>query len=442
MPFPRYRDPSGWQALLVPRCPEPALTEELEADAVVVGAGFTGIAAARAWAEARPDQRVVVLEAGVVGDADAGRGSGLLLASDPNGDRVSNDAQGVDPSTAARRQVLIGETIAALEALVSDHDMYCQFVRGGVYHGAVSEPGRRRLMAQRARLEAAGVDCRWLSGDALAARLGTRFYGAGLYTPTAALVQPAALIRGLANCLPLNATLHEESPVTALTREPGGWRAEGHDGSVKAPVVLLAISAALGALAGVPAAAGARIAPRCAWSALTAPLPRQVLARLGNQHGWAVQPAGERGATLRRTDDGRLLVRASFSADEAGDRTTALVRLRASLVRRYPNLPLAGMRFQHVWCGAAGFTGNGAPVWGEFAPGLWVAAGDSGAGAVTGTLFGSLLARCAMGDDGAAPVDVAGLFGSAGRLRRNPLRQLGRAVTDTLVPAGRRRRTV
>ena len=45
---------------------------------------------------------------------------------------------------------------------------------------------------------------------------GSRFYRRGVRAKGSALVQPAAMMRGLAAALPINVTLYEESPVIEL----------------------------------------------------------------------------------------------------------------------------------------------------------------------------------------------------------------------------------
>ena len=49
------------------------------ADAVVIGAGFTGLACARRWQELAPNARVVVIDASEIGEGNPGRNSGFLL---------------------------------------------------------------------------------------------------------------------------------------------------------------------------------------------------------------------------------------------------------------------------------------------------------------------------------------------------------------------------
>ena len=45
--FPAYADRCGFNALLPPRAPRPRAEGDVVADHVVVGAGYTGLAAAR-----------------------------------------------------------------------------------------------------------------------------------------------------------------------------------------------------------------------------------------------------------------------------------------------------------------------------------------------------------------------------------------------------------
>ena len=46
--------------------------------------------------------------------------------------------------------------------------------------------------------------------------VGTEYYRAAVYTPGTVLVQPTALIRGLADSLPENVSLYERSPVVSI----------------------------------------------------------------------------------------------------------------------------------------------------------------------------------------------------------------------------------
>ena len=71
-------------------------------------------------------------------------------------------------------------------------------------------------------------------------RIGTGFYQRGLYTPGNALVNPAAMMRGLARNLPHNVELFEESPVVGFEPRDNGYAIETRNGSVIADRLVLA----------------------------------------------------------------------------------------------------------------------------------------------------------------------------------------------------------
>jgi glycine/D-amino acid oxidase-like deaminating enzyme len=418
--YPRYHEPCGWQSLLVRRCPEPALVGATECDLAVIGAGYTGLAAARTWASARPQDRVAVLDASVIGEGSPGRNSGFMLEI-----ALADDADAAAVDRMARCNQLLRETMETLRNLVQEHRIPCQLERAGTYRGAATARGVAYLERYRAFLDAAGLSYERLDTQALAARLGTRYYRYGLYSPDCSLVQPAALIRGLADALPDNVRLYEETPALALTRGAEGWELECPKGRVHARRVLLANNAFARELG---TGLRSRLVAMYTYAGLTPPLPDSELAELGSVASWGLLPAHRLGTTLRRTADGRLMVRSfyGYEREERNERVAA--RLEDCLLRRFPQLARrapAAPRFEHVWGGSTGFTYNGAPAWGEIAPGLTVSAGCNGGGVVKGTLLGTLLARKALGE----PVpDVPALFGSASWMPPEPVRRLGFAM--------------
>jgi glycine/D-amino acid oxidase-like deaminating enzyme len=417
MAHPRYHGPCGWQALLTPRCPEPALDGARDCDLAVVGAGFTGLAAARAWARARPQDRVVVLESSVVGEGGAGRHAGLLTEV-----ALADAAGAAAVERLSRFSRLLGEAMATVRHLVRERRIACQLVRVGVIRVAATPREAKHLQRCRAILEAARLPCDWLDGAALESRLGTRAYRSGLYMPDASLVQPAALIRGLADSLPDNVTLFEETPALGVRPAGGGWQIDSPRGAVRARRVLLANNGFAAALA---ERLRTRLMVAYTYAGLTRPLPAGIGA--GAACGWALLPVSPSGAAFCRTPDRRLLVRAgrSFEREASGDAMAA--RLEDGLLKHFPQLSAAppGQRFEHVWSRATGVTANGAPVWGEIAPGLLVSAGCNGGSLLKDMLLGTLLAKKALGE---RVPDVPALLGTPRRLPPWPIRRLGVAV--------------
>jgi glycine/D-amino acid oxidase-like deaminating enzyme len=55
-----------------------------------------------------------------------------------------------------------------------------------------------------------------ISEQDLPNHIGTSFYKRGLFTPGTMLLQPSALVKGLADSLPSNVTLYENTPITEV----------------------------------------------------------------------------------------------------------------------------------------------------------------------------------------------------------------------------------
>ena len=75
--FPAYQSESGWNALLPKREPKHIAPEQAEFDAIVIGAGVTGLAAAKRIAELEPNSQVLLIDASTVGEGASGRNSGF-----------------------------------------------------------------------------------------------------------------------------------------------------------------------------------------------------------------------------------------------------------------------------------------------------------------------------------------------------------------------------
>ncbi|HEY5647120.1 MAG TPA: FAD-binding oxidoreductase [Pseudomonadales bacterium] len=415
LPAGNYRTRSGWNALLAER-PAVSLEADTSCDLLVVGAGYTGLAAARRWAARRPQDRIVVLDALSLGEGNPGRNSGFLL-------EVSL-AEDADPLALARMRSangLIRAAMGEIAELVEASGMDCALTRRGTYRAAVGAVGRAALERYRRFLDGAGLPYAVLDREALAARIGSRFYHEGLYSPDCYLAQPAALIRALAATLPDNVALFENSPATRLVKSGRGWRIESGGYAVRSRQVILANNAFAKRLA--PGAS--RVVAMYTYAALTEPLAAAERALLGSDEQWGLLPAHRLGSTLRLTADGRLLVRSAHGYEAEARPEQIEARLRDNLARRFPQLTLPP--FASVWSGATGYTLGGGPLWGQLDDGLWISTGCNGGGVVKGTLFGQALAELATGGE---PPDIHGLFGAARWLPPEPFRRLGYLVAE------------
>ncbi|MDH5212763.1 MAG: FAD-binding oxidoreductase [Gammaproteobacteria bacterium] len=388
-----------------------ALCDDTRCDLAIVGAGYTGLAAARQWARHAPDDRIVVLESSEIGEGNPGRNSGFMLEIS-----LANDADAQQVERMRRCNQLIAQTMEEMREIVEIAAIDCDLIRSGTYRAAAGNSGRRALDQYRAFLDAANLPYESLERGELERRIGSRFYHGGLYSPHCYLVQPAALIRGLARQLPRSVRIFEHTPVTRLTRQRDCWLLTTPQAEVRAVRVILANNAFSKGL-GVGAS---RVVAMYTYAALTEPLPPEMLATLGSESSWGLLPAHRLGSTLRRTLDNRLLIRSFYGYEREADRQLIEGKLADNLSRRFPQLGQPD--FAYVWSGATGFTYNGAPLWGQVGPDLYVSAGCNGGGVVKGTLFGRLLVDSVFGRE--IP-DMQALFGSASWMPPEPLRRIG-----------------
>ena len=409
--FPNYKLKSGWNALLPARESSPALKKNISVDLLIIGAGWTGISAAKHWHSLSPEAGIALIDASEIGEGNPGRNSGFLLeialAEDANPDQIEkmNFGNRLTASTMA-------EILAEIDA--SGHKV--DITKAGTYRAAASEAGLKSLQNYRAFLEAAGLEHESLDAAALKSRIGSEFYQEGLYSPDCYLAQPAAAIRALASLLPESVQLFENTPALKLEQQPGGWLVQTPNGGVAARKLVLANNAFSKEL-GI---GRSRLVAMHTYAALTPVLEQSVLDHLGSDESWGLLPTHRLGSTLRRTIDGRLMVRSMHSYEEEAHQATIISKLRHRLEKRFPQLP--GFNFEHCWGGAVGFTFNGGAVWGEFKPGLYVSAGCNGGGTVKGTLLGKLLVEAA---HGMKVPDVPKLFGRASWMPPEPFRKVG-----------------
>jgi len=412
--FPTYERPNGWNALLPKRTPKKSLENAITCEVAVVGAGYTGLAAARRWSELATDDRVVLLDSSEVGEGSPGRNSGFLIEI-----MMADDANVTDVSRMLECNRLIGGAIGDLREIIERENIHCGLARTGTYRAAAGRAGARALRNYGKFLEAAKLDHVLLNQNELAQRIGTDFYKTGIYSPHCHLVQPAAMVRGIADSLPSSVTLYENTPAIGLNKTESGWQITTPHGQVTANQVILANNA----FSRNFVRASRRIAVIYTYAALTERLNREQLRSLGSDSTWGLLPAMRVGSTFRRTEDGRMLTRAFWGYEKELDNGKIEDVLRKSLGRRFPNI--ANAEFAAVWSGATGLTLNGSPVWGEFESGLFVSAGCNGGGVVKGTLFGQLLADLA---NGVSVPNIDSLFGQAAWMPGGALRWAGNVL--------------
>ena len=385
-------DGHGWGELLQPRQPCAALTADKRVAWAVIGAGLTGLACARRLAALHPDQEILLLDARCVGQGASGRNSGFVVAT-------SQFNGGFDPDQIEHYRRVNRINFAGLDLLhaqVAENSIACQWRRDGFIHTAIDQMALREYDFFQRYLEALEIDHDVLGAGELQARLGSSLYQAGIAIGDGALVQPAALVRGLADSLPANVTLFEQSPVLEIV-DGKSLTLRLADAEVICDRVVVATNyeaPKLGLLRRY--LIGSTLA-----GSFTRVLTQAERASLGSLREWGALSLHGGGATVRLTSDGRIQIRntaeyhgARLLTDaELGERQ---VRHRASFEKRFPQL--AQVPFEFAWSGVEGITRNGTNCFGQQRNHVYFAGGYNGSGVSRGTAFGTAIADYASGE--------------------------------------------
>ncbi|WP_020656674.1 NAD(P)/FAD-dependent oxidoreductase [Massilia niastensis] len=412
----------GWYAALASRPDAKRLQGRQQADYAVIGAGFAGLAAARRLAEHMPEARILLVDAQRVGFGASGRNSGFVI------DLPHKFALGhPDPAHKQRLLRLNRAAIAQLQHLIERHRIDCQWSHAGKFQGAVGPRGQAYLDHFERLLAELGEPFRWVERKELATVLGSGHYSRAIHTPGCYLMQPAALVTGLARSLPANVELLEESPIRGLERDgQGGWILRGDAGTVHARKLLLGASIftqEFGYLRN-------RLLPVMTFASWTRPLTDAELARYGGQLDWGLTPADHAGTTVRMTQDRRLIIRNTYKhvpkygrSTSDGMRQKVRASHRAAFLARFPQL--AEVPFSHTWGGVYAISRNFTNFFGELEDGVYATACDNGVGAAWGTISGTLMADMAVGADSQQLHDIRAVTGMPSRNPPEPFLGLG-----------------
>ncbi len=403
--LPRNDKTNGWNVILPAREPKAALEGDVRADWLVLGGGYAGLAAARRLAGHQPDASIALVDAGFMGENASARNSGFGIDIP----HVTGSAQ-AQLDGAQRYLRLSRAALAHLEDLVQRHGIDCDWAKTGKYQTAVTPRGKRVYLDPMAEmLETLNEPYEWKTADELAARLGTAHFHAGLYTPGCILLNPAALTRGLADSLPENVTLYENSPVVTFERVNGIRVKTASGASLSAPKMILATNAFTEEFGFYRM----RLIPFYAHASLTRPLSDAEHEAFGSLEQWGITPANAFvSITMRYTKDRRILMRHDINYGPSLYASPAVQQVARDTHQRlfrerFPQLPDVTM--EHTWTGFVCLSYNHAPGFGQIAPNVWAAVCQNAIGVTQGTMSGLLAADMACEVDNPLLADMESL---------------------------------
>lgn len=394
MRLPNNDNQCGWLLDLPHRPSRPALTGNVRCDTLIIGAGYTGLSAARTLAIQAPELSVVVIDAQRAGEGASSRNSGYLVDSTLNDGHMSDDGL----SRYLEKYQLNLRGVDAVEHFVRHHSVDCDWNPCGKFHATSLAANEAKLSRFSQTLRQCDIDHETITGTALQRRLGTGFYQMAVHTQGGIMLHPAKLARAMVDHLPEAVQLFENTPVIQWQERPSGIEVTTEQGTVRAETVLFCTNGFLTALG----LARLNTFPLSLTASMTRPLSDAEFESLGSPAEWGVLSAQAMGATVRLTSDRRLMIRNTAEAHNPINMTDTDLKRRirlhqSGLQKRFRALPAD--LIQSTWSGVTCISGNSANVFKRVSGKVLAAGCYNGGGIGLATLFGEQLALKSLGGD-------------------------------------------
>jgi gamma-glutamylputrescine oxidase len=400
----------------------PALAGRHETEVCVIGGGLAGLATALSLAER--GGRVMLVEAGELGQGASGRSGGLVAAGFTRSSLDLERELGTAHARALHQASAMAVELARRR--IRRWGIACDPVEGILMASFFDHPQglRRDLEALNGRF---GARLEWRDRGWMRSTYRTACYTEGLFDPDGFHLDPLALTRGYARAASAcGAALFENSPALGFERGGAGWRVRLAHGAIEARHLVLCTS-----VYGDPLIGRLRRAllPVASYAFVSEPLGQRLNEAIGQP--WAVYDDRFATGYYRPLRDGRLLWGGRISLRERPPDLAGL--MRRDLARIYPQL--ADLRMAALWSGRMGFARHKMPIMGQLRPGLWLNTAYGGHGLNGTSLGGELVARAILEQDPTIeaferfrPVPV---FGPLGRLAAQAI-AWGHAIRDQL----------
>jgi glycine/D-amino acid oxidase-like deaminating enzyme len=358
-------------------------------DVSVIGAGFTGLSAARTLA--KDGARVAVLEAENIGWGASCRNGGMVLSGLKLGTTKLMARYGREATK--RMYAASLESIDCVEAVVREENIDCNFARSGHLEVACKAKHFEDFRRGAETIEREfGHKLRIVEKADLPSEIGSPIYHGGMVDEVSAGVNPARYVAGLGGAAArAGAEIHEETRVLALERGTrngsAGWKVTTSRGALQARDVLIATS---GYTSGVTRSLQKRLIPIGSFIIVTEVLPEAV-AREVSPRNRMIYDSKNFLYYYRLTPDRRMLFggRAAFFPENENTVRESARILREGMIEVYPQL--RETKVEYVWGGTLDFAFDIMPHAGKM-DGMYFSVGYAGHGVAMATLLGQKIA--------------------------------------------------
>ena len=372
----------------------------LRVDVAIVGAGFTGLSAARMLA--KRGAIVAVLEANTIGWGASSRNGGMVLT----GLKLSAETLAKRYGMELTRRMYASslQSIDLVEQIVREENIDCSFSRCGHLEVA-SKQSHFDAYARSVEVIAREFDhkLRMVPRGELGGEIGSGIYFGGIVDETSAGVNPAQYVSGLASAaLRSGACVYDNTRVQDIQRNSqngsAGFSVLTSRGKILAGNVLIATS---GYTSAATSALQKKIIPIGSFIIATEPLPHGLAHELSPRNRM-IYDSKHYLHYYRLTPDNRMLFggRAAFFPETKNTIQRSAEILRRDMVEVYPQL--LDSKIEHAWGGTLDFCFDTMPHAGQM-DGMYYALGYAGHGVAMATYLGTKLAEVMSGGKNEIP---------------------------------------
>ena len=171
----------------------PSLNEDTNTDWLVIGGGLTGLSALNQLKKYNITDKVIMVDAGKIGQGSSSRNSGFLVDS-----TLNNGATTISNIKEYKQKYALNLAgISELKNMVTENSISCDWTAKGKYHAAANNNEFHKLRKFRDLLTDVGIDFNEFNQKELLNSLGTNFYKYAIKTSGGILLNPQKLLQGL-----------------------------------------------------------------------------------------------------------------------------------------------------------------------------------------------------------------------------------------------------
>ncbi|MDA9647394.1 FAD-binding oxidoreductase [Candidatus Pelagibacter sp.] len=354
---------------------------------LIVGAGYTGLSAARKLAQLHPTQKIILIDAQLAGEGASGRNSGYLVDTTLNDGFTSNK----ELENYKKKTNIYELGIQVVKKFVKEYQVDCDWNDSGKYFASSKMEDKKILTNFSDILSKLGFENELLFNYQLKKRLGTNFYNVALHTKGGILLHPGKLVRAMIDVLPKNVNLYENSSLLDWVKKKDIIVCTFKNGKIHTKKIIFATNGFLKSL-GIKSQYNF---PITLTASMTRSLNNEEFKSIGGPKEWGVLPVRPMGATIRMTKDRRILIRNTAEVHNPFkmsklDLEKRSINQKIGIKKRFPQLP--DDIIQSSWSGVVSRTRNSSQIFEKIDNNVFVAGCYNGSGIGVGTLFGEQIA--------------------------------------------------